>query len=94
MGGDLTFGPGGDVHEVLASSGIDTSNIKPLYCMEKWTGEAMNLLEAGSPPSFYLYNAVDGALFKIAEPNDLATIVEHLNDDDQGLASLNVEPLS
>jgi hypothetical protein len=78
----------------LTAAGIGSSNLKPLYGMEPWTGEAMSLFEAGSPSSFYIYNAIDGSLFKINAPNDLATIVDHINDDGKGLGTLDIEQIS
>lgn len=90
----MTWGPGAIIYEVLTSSGLDSSDLKPLYGMDPMMGAAMNLFEAGSPSSFYLYNAIDSSLLKITEPNDLATIVDHLNDEDKGLGSLGIEPIS
>lgn len=66
------------------SADLDKTNLKPLYALEGWTGNNMYLFEAGSPSSFYFYSPIESSLHMIIGLDNLAGIVEWLNDDDKG----------
>jgi hypothetical protein len=89
MGGDLTWGPEGDVNQLLGEKGID-GNAQPLFAMESYTGEAISLLEVGSG-SFYLYDAIQGSLYVINHPSDLKSIAATIDNENSRVASLDVE---
>jgi hypothetical protein len=59
--------------------------------MKAYTGEALSLFELGG--NHYLYNAIEGSLYRIVQPNDLETIVSLIGDENQGLSALEIEPL-
>lgn len=89
MGGDMQWGPEGDVAQVAQSYGLD-GEIKPLFAMQSWTGEAMSLFQVGSS-EFFLYNAIDGSLYEIVQLNDLQSIVSVIGDPERGLGALDIE---
>ncbi|OJJ86649.1 uncharacterized protein ASPGLDRAFT_33545 [Aspergillus glaucus CBS 516.65] len=91
MGGDMMWGPEGDVCELLRAMGIN-DNVQPLFTMKSYTGGAMSLLEVGSG-SFYFYNASDESLYVINHPSDLKSIAAFIDDENLGLNSLDIEEL-
>jgi hypothetical protein len=91
MGGDLQWGPDGEVNNVLQTHGID-GHAQPLFAMESYTGQALSLFEVGSD-NFYLYNPLGGALYVIKNPSDLESIVAFIDDENKGLGSLAIEAL-
>lgn len=38
LGGDETWGPSGEVAELLEGTSVDKSNMKPLYALAPWQG--------------------------------------------------------
>jgi hypothetical protein len=90
IGGDMQWGKYGDVTELVRGYGLD-GTVKPLFAMQSYTGEAMSLFELSG--NHYLYNAIDGSLYQINQPNDLETIVSIIGDENQGLAALEIEAL-
>jgi hypothetical protein len=78
---------------LLQSAGVDSTDLKPLFAMEAWTGEAMILLEAGSPTKFYFYSPIDASLHEITGMYDLAQIVDWMGDEDKGYSSLPIEQI-
>ncbi|KAF5238816.1 hypothetical protein FAUST_5319 [Fusarium austroamericanum] len=90
MGGDVQWDKDGDVEILVKGYGL-SGTVKPLFSMQPYTGESISLLELSG--SYYLYNAIERSLCLIVEPNDLATIVSTLDDEDRGLAGLEIEPL-
>lgn len=70
---------------------MDATDMKPLFAMEAWTGENLSLFEAGATTQFFIYNRIEGSLYRINAPNTLEDIVELLGDEDKGLTSLAME---
>jgi len=93
LGGETMWGSDGEIQALFESVGIETTEVKPLYTMEPWTGDAFVMMEAGSPTAFYLYNPIDSSLFQITQPDDLTKIVEFVGDENRGLASLEVKQI-
>lgn len=91
MGGEEAWGSAGDIQLHLEGRGIDIAEVKPLYAMEAFTGEGLVMLEVSSPSAFYLYNRIDNSLFQITDPDNLAGIVECINDEARGLRGLGLE---
>ncbi|KAF4468859.1 hypothetical protein FALBO_4246 [Fusarium albosuccineum] len=87
----MQWGKFGDVAGLVRNYGIEGA-VKPLFAMCAYTGEVMSLFEVGGGQHF-LYNAIDGSLFQIRSPTDLATIASTIDDEDQGLGALEIEPL-
>ncbi|CAJ0547360.1 Ff.00g041140.m01.CDS01 [Fusarium sp. VM40] len=90
IGGDMLWGEYGDVAEVVKGYDLD-GTVKPLFAMQSYTGEAISLFELSG--NHYLYNAIEGSLYQITRPNDLATIVSVIGDKNQGLSGLEIEAL-
>lgn len=90
MGGDAQWSQYGDVPELTRGSGLD-GTVNPIFAMESWTGEAMSLFELSG--DHYLYNAIEGSLYKICDPTDLQTIASTIDDQDQGISALEIEAL-
>ncbi|KAM0344459.1 hypothetical protein ACHAPU_007431 [Fusarium lateritium] len=90
MGGDMQWGEYGDVAEIVKGYGFD-GTVKPLFGMKAYTGEAISLFELSG--NHYIYNHIEGSLYQIREPNDLATIVSTIDDVDRGLSALEIEEL-
>ncbi|KAJ5290904.1 hypothetical protein N7478_000155 [Penicillium angulare] len=91
LGGELVWGSGGEIQDLLQNFGLDATEVTPLYAMEFHTGEALVMFEADS--TFYLFNRIEGSLYQIIQPNDLTTIVELIDDKNKGLRSLEIEQL-
>lgn len=89
----MLWGSDGEVQIELTGRGIEATEVKPLYAMEPYTGEALVMMEAGSPSAFYLYNRIEGNLYRITGPDDLTEIVECINDEGRGLSGLDLEEL-
>ncbi|QPC60793.1 hypothetical protein HYE67_003024 [Fusarium culmorum] len=90
MGGDMQWGEFGDVSELAKGYGLD-GTVKPLFAMQSYTGEAISLFELRG--NHYLYNAIEGSLYQIHQPNDLQTIASTIDDPDKGMSSLEIEAL-
>ncbi|KAF4960804.1 hypothetical protein FSARC_10356 [Fusarium sarcochroum] len=90
MGGDMQWAEDGDVSELVEGYGLD-GNVKPLFAMQQYTGEALSLFELSG--QYYLYNAIEGSLYQINGPTDLQTIVSTIDDENKGLAALDIEAL-
>ncbi|PTD06049.1 hypothetical protein FCULG_00000063 [Fusarium culmorum] len=90
MGGDMQWGEFGDVSELAKGYGLD-GTVKPLFAMQSYTGEAISLFELSG--NHYLYNAIEGSLYQIHQPNDLQTIASTIDDPDKGMSSLEIEAL-
>jgi hypothetical protein len=86
----MQWGEYGDIAELVKSYGLD-GTVKPLFAMKAHTGEAISLFELSG--NHYLYNAIDGSLFQITQPNDLETIVSVIGDENKGLSALEIEGL-
>ncbi|RSL98326.1 hypothetical protein CDV31_012641 [Fusarium ambrosium] len=91
MGGDMEWGEYGNVAELVKGYGLD-GDVKPLFAMASYTGEALSLFELGDG-QFFLYNAIEGSLYQIKNPSDLQSIVSTIEDESQGLAALEIEEL-
>ncbi|KAJ3519053.1 hypothetical protein NM208_g14283 [Fusarium decemcellulare] len=91
IGGDMRWGEYGDIAEEVRGRGIE-GEIKPLFGMQPYTGEAMVLFQVGSD-QFYLFNAIDGSLFQILSPSDLQEIASTIDNEDMGLGALEIEAL-
>ncbi|KAF4955470.1 hypothetical protein FSARC_11837 [Fusarium sarcochroum] len=89
MGGDTLWGDGGQIEDEVRGRGID-GDIRPHYGMAPYTGEALYLFEVGSG-QFFLFNAIDGTMLQIRDQSDLKSIVDILDDDNQGLPALDIE---
>jgi hypothetical protein len=90
MGGDMLWGEGGDVPGVAKEYGL-SGEVKPLFAMQSYTGEAISLFDLSG--SHYIYNGIEGSLYKVKEPNDLRKIVETINDPNKGMRALEIEAL-
>ncbi|CAG1959057.1 unnamed protein product [Fusarium graminearum] len=90
MGGDMQWGEFGDVAELAKGYCLD-GTVKPLFAMESYTGEAMSLFELSG--KHYLYNAIEGSLYQVNQPNDLQNIVSTIDDPEKGLSELEIEAL-
>ncbi|KAJ4118954.1 hypothetical protein NW768_010697 [Fusarium equiseti] len=90
MGGDLQWGDFGDVTELCKGHGLD-GTVQPLFAMRSYTGEAISIFEISG--NHYLYNAIEGSLYQINGPSDLQTIVNTIDDLDQGMSGLDIEAL-
>ncbi|KAI6758138.1 hypothetical protein SNK05_010681 [Fusarium graminearum] len=90
MGGDMQWGEFGDVAELAKGYCLD-GTVKPLFAMESYTGEAMSLFELSG--KHYLYNAIEGSLYQVNQPNDLQSIVSTIDDPEKCLSELEIEAL-
>ncbi|RGP60888.1 hypothetical protein FSPOR_10389 [Fusarium sporotrichioides] len=90
MGGDMQWGEYGDVAELAKGYGLD-GTVKPLFAMQSYTGEAISLFELSG--KHYLYNAIEGALYHIQQPDDLQAIVETIDDPEKGMSGLDIDQL-
>lgn len=91
MGGDMQWGQYGDVAELIKGYGLN-GDVKPLFAMKAYTGEALSLFELGDS-QYFLYNAIEGSLYQINDPSDLQTIVSAIDDENRGLGALDIEAL-
>lgn len=91
MGGDMQWGAGGEVSMLAQEYGFE-GEIKPLFAMQPYTGEAISLFEVGNG-QYFLFNAIESSLFQIKSPSDLETIVSIVDDESQGLGALDIEAL-
>ncbi|CAG9983256.1 unnamed protein product [Clonostachys byssicola] len=89
MGGDMFWGDGEQLEDEVRGRGIE-GDIRPHYGMAPYTGEALYLFEVGSG-QFFFFNAIDGSLLRIGGHSDLKSIVDILDDPDQGLPALDIE---
>ena len=91
MGGDMQWGPSGDVFELVQGYGLE-GEPQPLYATQPYTGEAMSLFQLGSS-EFYFYHAIEGSLYRIVTPSNLEDIAAILDDESRGLPALEIEAL-
>ncbi|KAI1059243.1 hypothetical protein LB507_004141 [Fusarium sp. FIESC RH6] len=89
MGGDMMWGPGGQIEDEVRGRGID-GEIRPHYAMAPYTGEVLYLFEVGSG-KFFFYNAIDGSMLQVNDQSDLKSIVDILDDENKGLPALDIE---
>ncbi|CAH0034738.1 unnamed protein product [Clonostachys rhizophaga] len=89
IGGDMLWGNGGQLEDEVRGRGIE-GDIRPHYGMASYTGEALYLFEVGSG-QFFFFNAIDGSLLQISNQSDLKSIVDILDDPNQGLPALDIE---
>ncbi|KAJ4248381.1 hypothetical protein NW762_012712 [Fusarium torreyae] len=92
MGGDMLWGSNGDVTEMIRGCGIE-GEVKPLFAKEPYTGEALSLFEV-EENQFFLYNAMEGSIYRIDVPDDLQAIAAIIDDENQGLAALDIEQVN
>ncbi|UZP40405.1 hypothetical protein NXS19_008221 [Fusarium pseudograminearum] len=88
MGGDMQWGEFGDTSEITKGYGLE-GTVKPLFAMQPYTGEAISLFELSG--KHYLYNAIEGSLYQVNQPNDLQSIVSTIDDPEKGMAFLEIE---
>ncbi|KAK7424107.1 hypothetical protein QQX98_000717 [Neonectria punicea] len=89
IGGDMRWSEGCEMEEEVRGRGLE-GDIKPLYGIAPYTGEAMYLFEI-STGGFFFYNAIDCSLYMIKGGLDLQAIVSTM--DEGGMAELDVEEL-
>ncbi|GKU07874.1 hypothetical protein FLAG1_10722 [Fusarium langsethiae] len=89
MGGEMMWGEGGQVEEEVRGRGIH-GDVRPHYGMAPYTGEALYLFEVDNS-QFFFFNAIDGSMLQIRDQTDLKSIVDILDDDNQGLPALDIE---
>ncbi|KAI8673194.1 hypothetical protein NCS55_00638400 [Fusarium keratoplasticum] len=91
MGGDMEWGEYGQVTELVKGYGLD-GDVKPLFSMKAYTGEALSLFELGDG-QYFLYNAIEASLYQIKSPSDLQTITSAIDDENRGLGALEIEAI-
>ncbi|WZH44097.1 hypothetical protein QYS62_005113 [Fusarium acuminatum] len=91
IGGDMMWAQGGQIEEEVRGRGIE-GDIRPHYGMAPYTGEALYLFEVGSG-QFFFFNAIDGSMLQIRDQSDLQSIVTILDDDNRGIAALDIDQI-
>ncbi|KAG5657954.1 hypothetical protein KAF25_006905 [Fusarium avenaceum] len=89
IGGDMMWGQDGQIENELRGRSID-GDVRPHFGMAPYTGEALYLFEIGSG-QFFFFNAIDGSMLQIKNQDDLQSIVTILDDENQGIAALDIE---
>jgi hypothetical protein len=90
MGGDFVWGEDGEVPEFAAAAGLD-GEVKPLFSIEEYTGEAMAIFEVSD--KHYLFNKIDQSLLEIQQPTGLQDIASMM-DADGGPFNLDLEQIA
>lgn len=84
MGGDYEWGPNGVGVEMAKRLNLG-SPTTPIMSSLPQTGDVMHLFESGSG-TYYLWNPVEGGVWKVTKPTSISDIVAAISKD--GLAQI------